>query len=154
MRKLRAPARSKGAQASARHPREAQHARSSTGDRSCWSISSHTGRVADAQADSGDTPEHGHKRGCNPVVGGGLDELELVETRLLTALERADMAEVAELRRDDFLITTAGWLCEPVDKATELAGLSAKNDSKCPEGFEFRPPIPRTSGVGELPFSQ
>jgi ketosteroid isomerase-like protein len=47
-----------------------------------------------------------------------VDELELAESRLLAALERADMAGVAELLRDDFLITTAGWLAEPVDKAT------------------------------------
>ena len=52
-----------------------------------------------------------------------MDELELVESRLLAALEGADLAGVAELLRDDFLITTAGWLSEPVDKATWLAGL-------------------------------
>lgn len=53
-----------------------------------------------------------------------MDELEVVESRLLAALERADLAGVAELLRDDFLITTAGWLPAPVDKATWLAGLS------------------------------
>ena len=49
-----------------------------------------------------------------------MDELEAVETQLLAALERADLAEVGELLRDDFLITTAGWLPEPVDKTTWL----------------------------------
>jgi ketosteroid isomerase-like protein len=53
-----------------------------------------------------------------------VDELELVESRLLAALQRADLVGVAELLRDDFLITTAGWLSEPVDKTTWLAGLS------------------------------
>lgn len=53
-----------------------------------------------------------------------MDELELVESRLLAALQRADTAEVAELLRDDFIITTAGWLPEPVDKTTWLAEAS------------------------------
>jgi ketosteroid isomerase-like protein len=52
-----------------------------------------------------------------------VDELELAESRLLTALQRADLAGVAELLRDDFLITTAGWMPEPIDKSTWLAGL-------------------------------
>jgi ketosteroid isomerase-like protein len=53
-----------------------------------------------------------------------VDELEQAETRLLAALERADLAAAAELLRDDFVITTAGWLPEPVDKPTWLAELS------------------------------
>ena len=44
---------------------------------------------------------------------------------LLGALQRADFGAAAELLRDDFLITTAGWLPEPVDKSTWLAELSA-----------------------------
>lgn len=53
-----------------------------------------------------------------------MDELELVESHLLGALERADLAGVAELLRDDFIVTTAGWLPQPVDKATCLAEAS------------------------------
>jgi len=53
-----------------------------------------------------------------------MDELDLAESRLLTALQRADLAGVAELLRDDFLITTAGWIPEPADKSTWLEGLS------------------------------
>jgi len=53
-----------------------------------------------------------------------VDELEQAETRLLAALRRGDLAGAAELLRDDFLITTAGWLSEPVDKSTWLAELS------------------------------
>ena len=55
-----------------------------------------------------------------------MDELELAESRLLTALQRADLARVAELLRDDFLITTAGWIAEPADKSTWLEGLSGR----------------------------
>ena len=53
-----------------------------------------------------------------------MDELEQAETELLAALQRADLAGVAELLRDDFLVTTAGWLPEPVDKSTWLAEAS------------------------------
>lgn len=53
-----------------------------------------------------------------------MDELELAESRLLGALERADVTGAAELLRDDFLITTAGWLSEPVNKETWLAEAS------------------------------
>ena len=55
-----------------------------------------------------------------------MDELELAESRLLSALQDADLAADAELLRDDFLITTAGWIPEPVDKSTWLAGLSRR----------------------------
>jgi ketosteroid isomerase-like protein len=53
-----------------------------------------------------------------------VDELEQAESRLLAALQCADLAAAAELVRDDFLITTAGWLPEPVDKSTWLGALS------------------------------
>ena len=53
-----------------------------------------------------------------------MDELEHAESRLLSALQRADLTEVAGLLRDDFLMTTAGWIPEPVDKSTWLAGIS------------------------------
>ena len=54
---------------------------------------------------------------------GELD-LELAESQLLTALQRGDLAVAGELLRDDFLITTAGWMPDPVDKSTWLAGLA------------------------------
>ena len=55
-----------------------------------------------------------------------MDELERAEAQLLTALQRGDLGRVAELLRDDFLITTAGWISEPVDKSTWLEGLSGR----------------------------
>ena len=64
-----------------------------------------------------------------------MDELEQAETRLLAALRRGDLAGAAELLRDDFLITTAGWLSEPVDKSTWLAELS---QSMTLESFALR----------------
>ena len=53
-----------------------------------------------------------------------MDELELAEAQLLIALQGGDLSRVDELLRDDFLITTAGWIPEPVDKTTWLEGLS------------------------------
>jgi ketosteroid isomerase-like protein len=64
-----------------------------------------------------------------------VDELEQAESGLLTALQRADLAGAAELLREDCLITTAGWLPEPVDKSTWLAELSA---SMTLESFTLR----------------
>jgi ketosteroid isomerase-like protein len=49
-----------------------------------------------------------------------MDEIEVVERALLEALQRRDVAACADLLRDDFLITTAGWLPEPVGKTTWL----------------------------------
>jgi ketosteroid isomerase-like protein len=53
-----------------------------------------------------------------------VDELELVERTLLEALQRGDMSASADLLRDDFLITTAGWLPEPVGKRAWLEALT------------------------------
>ncbi len=64
-----------------------------------------------------------------------VDDLELAESQLLDALGRADLATVAELLRDDFLITTAGWLPEPVGKSAWLAGLA---DGMRLESFTLR----------------
>ena len=47
-----------------------------------------------------------------------MDELEVVERELLTALQNADRAALDALLREDFLITTAGWLREPAGKQT------------------------------------
>jgi len=53
-----------------------------------------------------------------------VDELEVVERRLLDALQRGDVSASADLLRDDFLITTAGWLPEPVGKGAWLEALT------------------------------
>ena len=45
-----------------------------------------------------------------------MNELERVERELLNALSEDDRDAVAALLRDDFLITTAGWIAEPVGK--------------------------------------
>ena len=42
-----------------------------------------------------------------------MDDLELVERGLLEALQRGDLAAASDFLRDDFLITTAGWLAGP-----------------------------------------
>jgi ketosteroid isomerase-like protein len=55
-----------------------------------------------------------------------VDALELAERRLLEALQRGDLAGVGALLRDDFLITTAGWLAEPVGKHEWLGALSER----------------------------
>lgn len=55
-----------------------------------------------------------------------MDELEVAERALLEALQRGDMSAVADLLRDDFLITTAGWLPEPVGKSTWLESASGR----------------------------
>ena len=52
-----------------------------------------------------------------------LDDLETVERELLRALQLGDVSASAGLLRDDFLITTAGWLHEPAGKRTWLEGL-------------------------------
>lgn len=45
-----------------------------------------------------------------------MNELESVERELLGALSKGDLKGAAALLRDDFLITTAGWIAEPVGK--------------------------------------
>jgi ketosteroid isomerase-like protein len=44
----------------------------------------------------------------------------------LDALQRGDMSASADLLRDDFLITTAGWLAEPVGKEAWLEALTGQ----------------------------
>ena len=53
-------------------------------------------------------------------------DLERAESQLLTALQRGDAGALGALLRDDFLITTAGWMPEPADKSTWLAGLTGR----------------------------
>lgn len=49
------------------------------------------------------------------------------ETELLELLRAGDTAGVARMLTDDFVITTAGWLSGPVDRATWLAELGAQH---------------------------
>jgi ketosteroid isomerase-like protein len=51
------------------------------------------------------------------------DELYDAEHALLQALQRQDLDTLTASLADDFLITTAGWIAEPADKPTWLAGL-------------------------------
>jgi ketosteroid isomerase-like protein len=46
------------------------------------------------------------------------------ETRLLELLRSGDLSGAASMLSDDFMITTAGWIFEPVDKETWLSQLS------------------------------
>jgi ketosteroid isomerase-like protein len=55
-----------------------------------------------------------------------VDDLEAVERELLRTLQRGDASTSADLLRDDFLITTAGWLAEPVGKDAWLEALSGR----------------------------
>jgi ketosteroid isomerase-like protein len=55
-----------------------------------------------------------------------VDELERVERQLLDALSRGDMNAAAALLRDDFLITTAGWIAEPAGKQAWLDSLTER----------------------------
>jgi ketosteroid isomerase-like protein len=64
-----------------------------------------------------------------------VDDLEVVERGLLEALQRGDTSASADLLRDDFLITTAGWLSGPVGKA---AWLEALNEHMTLEDFDLR----------------
>jgi ketosteroid isomerase-like protein len=52
------------------------------------------------------------------------DELYNAEHALLQALQRQDLDALTALLSDDFAITTAGWIAEPADKPTWLAGLA------------------------------
>ena len=55
-----------------------------------------------------------------------MNDLEAVERGLLDALRRGDPVATAALLRDDFLITTAGWLPEPVGKDRWLEAASGR----------------------------
>jgi ketosteroid isomerase-like protein len=55
-----------------------------------------------------------------------MNDLETVERELLETLRRGDLAATADLLRDDFLITTAGWLAEPVGKDAWLEAASGR----------------------------
>jgi len=53
-----------------------------------------------------------------------VDGLEESERELLSALSRSDINAAAALLRDDFLMTTAGWIAEPVGKNAWLDSLT------------------------------
>ena len=53
-----------------------------------------------------------------------MDGLEESERELLSALSRSDINAAAALLRDDFLMTTAGWIAEPVGKNAWLDSLT------------------------------
>jgi ketosteroid isomerase-like protein len=50
-----------------------------------------------------------------------VEELEELERGLLAALQRSDRVTLERLLADDFVITTAGWIREPVGKSAWLA---------------------------------
>jgi ketosteroid isomerase-like protein len=54
----------------------------------------------------------------------GSDELYDAEHALLQAMQGQDLDVLTALLADDFLITTAGWIAEPADKPTWLAGVA------------------------------
>ena len=64
-----------------------------------------------------------------------MDELEEAERELLSALSRRDIDAAAALLRDDFLITTAGWIAEPVGKN---AWLDSLRDQMTLDSFDVR----------------
>jgi ketosteroid isomerase-like protein len=65
-----------------------------------------------------------------------VDELEQAERRLLQALSRGDLDAVAALLHDDFLITTAGWIREPVGRHAWLDSAVAERMSL--DSFDLR----------------
>jgi ketosteroid isomerase-like protein len=55
-----------------------------------------------------------------------VEELERLERELLGSLSRGDLEAAGTLLRDDFLITTAGWIAEPVGKQAWLGSLAER----------------------------
>jgi ketosteroid isomerase-like protein len=62
-------------------------------------------------------------------------EVERLECELLGSLSRGDLEATGKLLRDDFLITTAGWIAEPVGKQ---AWLDAAAERMTLESFDLR----------------
>ena len=75
-----------------------------------------------------------------------VDELERVERELLGALGRADLNAASALLHDDFLITTAGWIAEPVGKEAWLGSLSERMTL---ESFDLRLLATQRCGANE-----
>jgi ketosteroid isomerase-like protein len=55
-----------------------------------------------------------------------VNELERLERELLESLSRSDLDAAGAFLRDDFLITTAGWIAEPVGKQAWLDSLAGR----------------------------
>ena len=55
-----------------------------------------------------------------------MEELERLERELLGSLSRGDLEAAGTLLRDDFLITTAGWIAEPVGRQAWLGSLAER----------------------------
>jgi ketosteroid isomerase-like protein len=64
-----------------------------------------------------------------------MDELEAVERELLDALSRGDLGAASAFLHGDFLITTAGWIAEPVGKQEWLDSFSKRMKL---DSFELR----------------
>jgi ketosteroid isomerase-like protein len=64
-----------------------------------------------------------------------VNELERAERELLDALSHGNLDEAATLLHDEFLITTAGWIADPVGKQAWLDSLA---ESMTLESFELR----------------
>lgn len=64
-----------------------------------------------------------------------VNELERLERELLDSLSRGDLDAAGTLLRDDFLITTAGWIAEPVGKQAWLDALAGRMTL---ESFDLR----------------
>jgi len=63
-----------------------------------------------------------------------VDELEQAERSLWEALRTGDLHDAASHLRDDFLITTAGWVAEPIGKD---AWLNAFRERMTLTDFDF-----------------
>lgn len=64
-----------------------------------------------------------------------VDELERAERQLLEALSGGDLDTASALLREDFLITTAGWIAEPVGRQ---AWLDSLRERMTLDSFDFR----------------
>jgi len=64
-----------------------------------------------------------------------MDEPEQAERELLDALRRGDLRDAAALLHEEFLITTAGWIAEPVGKQ---AWLDSLEERMILESFDLR----------------
>ncbi|HEX4746776.1 MAG TPA: nuclear transport factor 2 family protein [Gaiellaceae bacterium] len=64
-----------------------------------------------------------------------MDELERVERELLDALRRGELDAAGALLHEDFLITTAGWIAEPVAKQVWL---ESHEDQMTLDSFDLR----------------
>jgi ketosteroid isomerase-like protein len=55
-----------------------------------------------------------------------VNELERLERQLLDSLRRGDLNAAGTLLREDFLITTAGWVAEPIGKQAWLDAFAGR----------------------------